>query len=914
MKNAMIKRIALVLSILLVFQVFSAYALAEVPLETIPVFPSDSSVTLPDIALPTASPNLDNSDENVKSPILYEDESKRTESAKQFKLTDGSYILATYGTPVHYEENGTWKEFDNTLTLKGGLYQAKNGEVEVSLPTRMGILSDVTLTKGKYTISFSYIPAGESLQKLTETPVENDELTVADKIDMAKEGLIDASTGDIAKIQNPEKKSEKSFDASEFTKEELREAIGKYNSERMSADKITSSVKYNNVEDGVDVEYIVTPKGLKENIVINEKSDRYTYIFTLKAPGLKASKTENGSIELINSTGEVIFVILPPYMEDAKGELSYAVSMELGDGSQVMVKKPIETEKPIIEEPITDESAVAADEEATPQPIEESAEQLETPLAAKKTPAPTLDVAQTDELITITLVADAEWINAEDRAFPVMIDPTVQLPIVSGDIEDASVMSDSASTPHPTDTWLYVGKHNGINRAYVKIKTDSLQSMLPENYVIMNAILQFQEPQPTLPPAISETVYLNLYDCNFSWSSSTLTWNNQPSALQATNPFGSYKVIDYGYYKQTYDSSTHTIDAEIKCGFDITALMKRWAKGGANNGMIIASSNEDTGLLMRMRSSEKWTRPMFIVTYRDNKGLEGYWPYASFGAGNAGTASINEYSGNLVFSRTDIESFGLLLPVSVGHVFNGYLAGKEYANRPEKAGLGWKLTTQQTIKSSTLYGLSGENATKYPLVWEDGDGTEHFLQLYSSIKTPEPDPSSTPIPTPDPIPYAVDEDGLGLSVVEAIKDSKSYYKLYDKNGNYSLFRKGTGNANIDGRVEYSYDNNSNVIQYEYQATSPYMLDKIVDGAGHYLKFSYTSNFLIDITLYSANHFKVEECVFSYTNGRLMEILNTDGTKSTFTYDSNGNLASAKDNNSGYTLEFSYTSESGKERL
>ena len=51
--------------------------------------------------------------------IEYEDETKRTQKEKHFKLSDGSYLAVQYNEPVHFlSEEGTWRDFDNTLSFE----------------------------------------------------------------------------------------------------------------------------------------------------------------------------------------------------------------------------------------------------------------------------------------------------------------------------------------------------------------------------------------------------------------------------------------------------------------------------------------------------------------------------------------------------------------------------------------------------------------------------------------------------------------------------------------------------------------------------------------------------------------------------------------------------------------------------
>ena len=47
--------------------------------------------------------------------IISEDISEREEGTKTFIMSDGTRQKILYPVPVHYNENGEWKEIDNTL-------------------------------------------------------------------------------------------------------------------------------------------------------------------------------------------------------------------------------------------------------------------------------------------------------------------------------------------------------------------------------------------------------------------------------------------------------------------------------------------------------------------------------------------------------------------------------------------------------------------------------------------------------------------------------------------------------------------------------------------------------------------------------------------------------------------------------
>ena len=57
------------------------------------------------------------STETAEVTALGEDISKRTASTKTIRMSDGSYRLVQYANEVHYEDDGEWVEYDNSLSL-----------------------------------------------------------------------------------------------------------------------------------------------------------------------------------------------------------------------------------------------------------------------------------------------------------------------------------------------------------------------------------------------------------------------------------------------------------------------------------------------------------------------------------------------------------------------------------------------------------------------------------------------------------------------------------------------------------------------------------------------------------------------------------------------------------------------------
>ena len=47
--------------------------------------------------------------------FLEEEIEKREENTKYFKMSDGTIQAAQYSVPVHFEQDGKWVDYDNTL-------------------------------------------------------------------------------------------------------------------------------------------------------------------------------------------------------------------------------------------------------------------------------------------------------------------------------------------------------------------------------------------------------------------------------------------------------------------------------------------------------------------------------------------------------------------------------------------------------------------------------------------------------------------------------------------------------------------------------------------------------------------------------------------------------------------------------
>ena len=300
------KLIAFVLSVLTLFYAIPAIVYAEA-IDAIGSLAAESD-SVPDGEATAA---------DYDAPI-YEVKSLREEAVKHFRLPDGSYVAAQYQYPVHYEdENGVMQDIDNSLYVgSGGVYTNENSRIKFA----------------------KKITGNQELFALHDG---NTKMTLA---------LIGAKKGTVGVVYNNEEVE---------SSDELQKM--------MLVENISASIVYPEILDGVDVEYVVYSNNVKENIIVKEKGEAYSYSFELKLNGLSAELLENGDVEIINEkTGKVQYVIPSPVVYDANG--TYADS---------------------------------------------------------EYASYTLETKNQSGAYTLAVTVSSEWMNDSERAFPVVVDPAV---------------------------------------------------------------------------------------------------------------------------------------------------------------------------------------------------------------------------------------------------------------------------------------------------------------------------------------------------------------------------------------------------------------------------------------------------------------------------------------------------------
>ena len=874
------KALAVLLSAALLLQAVPLRAMAEEAVSSAAVQEAEKT------ALPTDFVE----EKSLEAQVVYEETEQRSAAEKHFRLSDGSFVAASYPGPVHYEtEDGAWEEIDNTLSLSQasryslgrinapGMYEAKNGEetkryssvlrpdeplfslanqdysfglallrpdtaqtlvtdkavkpeegtAEDSAESSSSSEPEETSEPSESSDASSMISEGESVSsqpERSELPGFDQDLnseeeiqeesvsTFAEEKDFpvssapssleekeetessapsAGQGAFDEETslpsdapestapeGSEPVASAPEEDSATELPPVESGKEETTAAVmaasvsakienpkgakpgaalapgNQINSvgvtddteaapsleDQLQPEKISSKVTYENVWPGVDLQYYNYGYNVKESIIVRQPQKSYRYSFLLNLEGLTPVLRESGSVDLLDENEKILYQIPAPYLVDAGQSVSYDAAYEL---------------------------------------------------------------VHTTEGYVLTVEAAAEWINAEDRQFPVTIDPTLILygSDFGNSFTATCVTTEKPNTPGSGVESLYIGHRTTGDEMQVFFQFASLPT-IPANCNVVNATLNLY--QHTYSYVGLNRIFVQAHEVTSARPSSygsnaewirNITWNTKPSFNQN---------ITEAYARITEASEGKYIS------WDISRLVSKWYHDSAANCMLamdaigpdkFSATQCGTGIFWMNINS----RPLFLIHYRNNVGLENRFTYQTSSVGRAGTANIGDYSAQLTLANTLFSSNSEAMPFSLAAYYNSPYRGRyftanngfgvhtaNYANMC--VGSGWKLSVQETVVKITV---KTNNASTDYYVYTDADGTEHYFEAPSSLSTYK------------------DEDGLGytLSVsgaISTLKDEKNNKKEF-YNGYLTKQTDRNGNA-----IYYLYNDNT-----AYSSSSPF---------------------------------------------------------------------------------------------
>ena len=262
-------------------------------------------------------------------------------------------------------------------------------------------------------------------------------------------------------------------------------------------------ISYENVLNGTDLIYEMLNGCLKEYVLLKDRSAPSECTFIFDASELAARKTENCTVEFINASNETVFELGALFAVDSNGEYTDALEYTVRETGQ---KGRYE----------------------------------------------------------ITVSVSKDYLNAPERAFPVLVDPTVNIYGASLTY-DSFVSETNAATNYQMDQHLRTGKDApyGARRTYIKF-------VLPSDITgatISDAYIRIKKKSGTPPTAKVCRVTGN-------WNSATINWFKKPGYTAFNS--GALALVSNDWYKAT-----------------VTAIVQEWASGTSNYGFIIKDNTEN---------------------------------------------------------------------------------------------------------------------------------------------------------------------------------------------------------------------------------------------------------------------------------------------------------------------------------
>ncbi len=229
------------------------------------------------------------------------------------------------------------------------------------------------------------------------------------------------------------------------------------------------TVTYKGLAAGADVSYQVGAGRVKENITLNRRPAKpVSYVFTLDAGTLRPTERRDGSIALFGEDpGTPVLVIPPAFMTDSRKDRT-------------------------------------------------------SPYGTSFSPKVAQKLSRHGKGWRITLTPDASWLAAPERAYPVVIDPTITIAPSASVSQDVMVRSDQPTTNF-NGTWeMAAGKTSatGIARSLIKFPLTEI----PVGAKIDAARLGLYYDQTHT--ASGTNVDVEIRRATGAWDEATATWNN----------------------------------------------------------------------------------------------------------------------------------------------------------------------------------------------------------------------------------------------------------------------------------------------------------------------------------------------------------------------------------------------------
>ena len=378
---------------------------------------------------------------------------------------------------------------------------------------------------------------------------------------------------------------------------------------------------YKNIEDGVDLKYSCIEEGIKESLIINNKQDNYDFDFTLDIKDLTPKFNEETNTLELQKDGETIYTILSPYMIDANEKRSDDCYYEIS--------------------------------------VDES-------------------------VLTLSLRVNADWVNDNERVFPVIIDPTIK--VNTSDIFHMHVTEDIGNDTPCTMTQKTL---------YVMIEKNVNGEVFSQN---IYANIKSQKIAPSIRSKVYKAcVNLNIESISGDYRTLVLKVSKNNVIIKRLSGNKDLKKIEIDVTNEVRSGSNIDIELAFEYNSSMQSYYTRYT-------FYTPLADEPNCSCITLEYNEQ-----DIVNTKE------------YNIGNGGTTSVNVKNGDFIHEipLTTVSHNSLDLGISA--IFDS----KDYENNKNYfMGKGWRTNLHQfLVKSSDYDNINGCKDVTYI----DAQGIKHIL-------------------------------------------------------------------------------------------------------------------------------------------------------------------------------------------
>ena len=815
-----------------------------------PTSQNDSVITEPVVTEPV----IENESEQ-EAQIIAELTDERQEYEKRFMLSNGSMMAVQYDLPVHYlDDDGNWIQYNNRMQETDSIldtevervssteYRVIESDSDVRLSKKAGDKKIVTIAKDGHQISWGFVGVNKVELELTD-------------VDETTEG----------------------------------------NDKFLNLQGIVQEGWYRDAFENADLQYLILPTGVKENIILKSADAPTEFELEYKFKKLNAVQIDSKTIDLQDSEGNVVYTITAPNMQDANGAWSDALSLSITE--------------------------------------------------------------QKNNKLRIKLTIDEDWINSTDRAFPITVDPTFDTEYEWGIADSATLASGHPDTSYGNGGSFYIGTmyvgyepESGFNKTRSLFKLNALPELSPGDVVVGAKLCAKQY-------ASSMSIQVNAYEVNSEWEENTATWANMHDKHEneildyEVTTFGSEEIINSWditpLVREWYNGTSNYGIMLVSPSEDATISARVAYFSSAYVGDTTVYPFFEITYRNNKGLEEYWT-------YHQQTLMNGSVGYINDYSGNlvyqvpvmSETGSRMPISVSLVYNgyTSNQHIFGLGLAGAMG---KGWQTDwNQYCFSVDQVELDDAVVASLKDNGYIYVYIDGDGTVHYfketeedSNVLEDEDGLGMTMKVGSMLRTIEcSDGTVLHFAISGALQKIVDSKGesatatLNVMRIDKITDGVGRETTFSYTG--SLLTKVT---DPKGRVTtFTYDENENLtkvtyadgtsVSFTYSPTiingiSYSLIDKVTDSDGTYLDYDYVDDGedsqkakVSSVKEYGSSNTLGNTMTITYSNDNTTAFTYTCGSKETgemYQFDDRGRSVCLR-NNDGSFSQVGYTSSTGKD--